>query len=45
MVKLLTMLEATRQRCHDNRHASVANRPKIKCLQVVNEYNNPVTLH
>jgi hypothetical protein len=43
--KVPSTLKATGRRCHDAGHVSVANRLKIKCLEVVKDYSDPMTMY
>jgi hypothetical protein len=43
--KPLSAPEVARRRHQGNRHASAADRSRIKCLQVVNDYNDPMTMY
>jgi hypothetical protein len=44
-LKVSSTSKATGQRRHDIRHVSVADRLRIKCLQIINDCNNPITIH
>jgi hypothetical protein len=43
--KVPSVSEATGQRHHDTRHVSVADRLRVKCLEVVIHYNDPMTMY
>jgi hypothetical protein len=45
MLKVPLTSEVVGRRRHNTRHMSIANRLRVKCLQIVNDYNDPMTMY